>query len=194
MLLRTWSRMKTQTRGTHKDFCLLWSKIPLHAGVSICVEGDLDDSFRYRLHRLYLISVMSSNRRAAKAWCLVDRRQQFFFVWVLLPHIWHFFPDLHKSPRSCQLPYSTREHLGVKETWTGNLSVSSLFLPACMPTLNINELTACFVKMHGVTFVLNSNQISFHFHNIPGSRACRAAQQRTKGRSSPPPLRQCMSE
>lgn len=73
ILLRTWTRI---TRGTHEDFRLLRSKVPLHAGVSICVEGDLDDPFRYRLHCLYQISVMSSNRRAAKAWCLVDRRQQ----------------------------------------------------------------------------------------------------------------------
>lgn len=125
------------------------------------------------------------------AWLTEDSR---FFLFEYCYHTWHFFPDLHKSLRSCQLPYSTRQHLGVKETWTGNLSLTRFFLPACMPTLNINELTACAVKMHGVAFVLNSNQISFHFHNIPGSRACRAAQQRTKGQSSPPPLRQCMSE
>lgn len=78
-LLRTRSRMGTQI-GTYKDFCLLWSKVPLHAGMSICVESNLDDTFRYRLHCLNLISVMSRHRCATKAGCLVDGRQQFFVL------------------------------------------------------------------------------------------------------------------
>lgn len=62
-------------RGTrsYKDLRLLRSEVPLHAGVSVCVEGDLDDTFLHRLHRLHLLGVVSGHRRAAEPRRLTDK-------------------------------------------------------------------------------------------------------------------------
>ena len=59
-------------RRSYKDLRLLRSEVPLHAGVSICVEGDLDDAFLHRLHRLHLLCVVAGHRHAAEPRRLTD--------------------------------------------------------------------------------------------------------------------------
>lgn len=62
-------------RGTrsYKDLRLLRFEVPLHAGVSVRVEGDLDDAFLHRLHRLHLFGVVSGHRCAAEPRRLTDK-------------------------------------------------------------------------------------------------------------------------
>lgn len=120
-----WSCEKGGTRS-YKDLRLLWFEVPLHAGVPICVEGDLEDSFLHRLHRLHLIGVVAGHRHAAKSRRLTDKNKQ-------------------------------RSHL----------------------------------QAGGEKHLLRNRKLGFF--SSPGSRACRAALQRTIGRSSPPRRRRCTS-
>lgn len=51
---------------SYVDLRLLWSEVPLDAGVRVGVEGDFYDALLYRRHRLHLIGVVPGHRRAAQ--------------------------------------------------------------------------------------------------------------------------------
>ena len=50
---------RTFTRQTHVDLGLLRTEVPLHAGVRIGVEGDLDDAVLHGCHRRHLVRIVA---------------------------------------------------------------------------------------------------------------------------------------
>lgn len=57
--------VKLESRS-YKDFSLLRSEVPLHAGMSISVKSDFDDALLYRLHRCNLVSIVARHRCSTK--------------------------------------------------------------------------------------------------------------------------------
>lgn len=56
-----------KTNHHYEDLALLRSEVPLHAGVGVGIEGDLQHASLHRLHRLHLLRVVPRHRCAAEA-------------------------------------------------------------------------------------------------------------------------------
>lgn len=57
------------------DLGLLWSEVPLNAGVCVSVESDLDDALLHWLHCLHQIRIVAAHRCATKPCRLTDKHR-----------------------------------------------------------------------------------------------------------------------
>lgn len=55
---------------------LLRAEVPLHAGVCVSVEGDLNDAVHHRRHRLHLLCIVTCHRRPTQTGRLETDTQQ----------------------------------------------------------------------------------------------------------------------
>ena len=77
---------RTFTRQTHVDLGLLRTEVPLHAGVRIGVEGDLDDAVLHGCHRRHLVRIVARHGRAAEPRGLSKDNS---YITFLSYRLWH---------------------------------------------------------------------------------------------------------